>query len=280
MNTILKKYIIFAIASILMAGALRAQEEELDPNVDRLSIPFRNDSQKRLEANLLNGGITVVGYEGEEAIVEAKRRNFEKESVSNNGMRMIQLPSTGLFAEEFNNQIKVGSNALKATVDITIKVPFETSLSLNCVNKGDILIENITGEIEVQNVNGAITINNSSGAVLAHALNRDIVVTLNEVYPDKPMSFTSLNGDIDLTIPADTKAELKLQTFNGKIMSDFDIDVEARDKSPKITDGRPEGGRYRLEFEKAFYGSINGGGPQFIINTHNGVISIRKLTTE
>jgi len=144
------------------------------------------------------------------------------------------------------------------------------------VNGGDIVVDRISGEIEVNNVNGGVTLTNVSGSVIAHALNKNVVVKLEKITADKSMSFSSLNGDVDVTLPADTKARVKLKTDNGEIYSDFEVKMDASSQRPVVEDGRPNRGKYRVRIDHAMYGTINGGGPEFQFQTFNGNVYIRK----
>ena len=58
-------------------------------------------------------------------------------------------------------------------------------------------------------------------------------VNLDRVTPDKPKSFSTPNGDIDVTLPPDTKATVKMETQNGSIFSDFEIQMNASPREPK-----------------------------------------------
>jgi DUF4097 and DUF4098 domain-containing protein YvlB len=249
-------------------------------NVDRLVIPFSNEEEpKSLDVHLINGGVTVVGYEGAEVVVEAQsRKNGGRMTPTKDrgGLRPIVVNATGLYAEEHNNLVKVGLEKMNENADLLIKVPYETNLKLECINNGNIVVEGIKGEMNVNNINGDVTMKEVSGVVVAHALNGRVSVTLKEIVAEKNMSFTSMNGDIDVTLPQDTKAELKMETVNGQIFSDFEITMTPRSREPIVEDRRNEDGRYRLKFEKAVYGTINGGGPVFYFNSHNGEIMIRK----
>ena len=90
------------------------------------------------------------------------------------------------------------------------------------------------------------------------------------------MAFSSLNGNIDLTFHANTKANLKMRTDNGDVYSDFDIQRRPSDRKPAVDDNRKQGGPYRIEIDKSVNGTINGGGPDFDLRTLNGNIYIRK----
>jgi len=154
-------------------------------------------------------------------------------------------------------------------------VPAETNVKLRATNNGNIEVEGISGEIDVNCLNGAVTVTNVSGAVLAHSLNGKVLVTLNRVTPNKPMSFSTLNGDVDVTLPADAKANLKLKSENGDIYSDFEISLSPAAREP-VVKGTSGKGKYKVSFDKAVTGTINGGGPEMQFTTLNGRIYIRK----
>lgn len=268
------RWIILAI--VMACGLVQAQESQ----PDRATIPFSNPSgPKTVKANLLNGGITVRGYSGSEVVVEARPRggdgNSRRQSGTSGGMRRIESMGSGLVVEEENNVVQINTSALSRTVDLVIQVPHQTSLKLHCTNSGNIEVENVSGELDVQNLNGAVTLRNVSGAVVAHSLNGKVIVTLDQVTPGKPMSFSTLNGDIDVTLPAAIRANVKMKTDNGDIYTDFDIAVTAAQNKPQV-DSNPGRGKYRVRFDHGTYGSINGGGPEFQFTTLNGRIYIRK----
>ncbi len=182
----------------------------------------------------------------------------------------------GLEIEEEHNLmvIKTGwpnNHAMR----LSIQVPARTSLDLSVVNDGNIIVDGVDGDIVANNVNGAVTLTSVSGAVVAHALNDDVKATFTR-YSGKPMSFSSLNGTLDVTLPADTKATLKLQSDNGEVYSDFPVDRLAPSLNQTVQDDRSKGGKYRLKIEKAMTGRINGGGPEITFKTFNGDIRLRR----
>ena len=287
---------------IFIAGVLSYSQEE---KVDRATVPFSDPSRPGLlKVDIHNGGITIKGYEGKEVIIEAKTRGkivqrlkstgirdiiedrvrgkIEQElkekqkEAKTEGMQRIQIPiGTGLEVEEENNVMEVEVSSLKQTVDLIIQVPYSTSLELDAHTNGDIIVENVKGEIEVDHHNGELKLIAISGAVVAHTFNGHIFVTFTEVNPEKPMSFSTWNGDIDVTFPSNVKAKIKMKSERGEIYTDYDIQL---DKTPQKVekDSRKEGGKYKISFEKHIIGTINGGGPEYQFNTYNGDILIRK----
>lgn len=262
---------------LLAAGALAALAQ--DP--DRVTVPLTDPSKPAMvSVSLLHGSITVTAHQGRDVIVEAKvkgerprRRGRSEEGARTQGLRRLDNTATSLSIEEQDNQVKIGAGARSA--ELLVQVPVQTSLKLRTVNDGDIVVEGVSGEIDVNNMNGKVIMRNISGVVLAHALNGDVTVTMDRVTADKAMSFSSLNGDIDVTLPPDTKANLKMKTENGDIFTDFEITM-VPSSTVRSTQGRDSRGRFKLQFDKAMVGAINGGGPEIQLTTLNGRLLIRK----
>ncbi|HLX45335.1 MAG TPA: DUF4097 family beta strand repeat-containing protein [Bryobacteraceae bacterium] len=245
---------------------------------DRVTVPFSDASKPRvMNVTLINGGMTIRGYSGNEAIIEGRGGSSERHRRPSNvpeGMHQIVGNSYGLDVTEDGNTITV-KGGITRSADLTIQVPQQTSLKVRTMNGGAIVIENVSGEIDAQNMNGPVTITNVEGTVLANSMNGRVVVSLNRVTPNKTMSFSTMNGTIDVTLPADVKATLKMKTDNGEIYTDFDVKVDGS-HPPTVEDNRKSGGKYRVKIDKAMYGTINGGGPEMQFVTYNGNILIHK----
>ena len=246
---------------------------------DRVAVPLSDPARPAfVKAHLLNGSIAVKGYEGKEVIVEAKARSGDEDRDRGGaaGMHRIPINSTGLEVEEESSRVDIGAASTQRTIDLSITVPVHTSLSLHTVNDGDISVSNVDGELDVNDVNGSVTLTGVSGTVVAHALNGKVLVTFNRVNPSKPMAFSSLNGDIDVTFPADLKANLVISSDRGDVFSDFDVAMAARAPQQVAEDSRSQDGRYHVKIDKTVRGAINGGGQEIQFRNFNGNIYIRK----
>jgi DUF4097 and DUF4098 domain-containing protein YvlB len=265
---------------LLLTAALACGRAQEAPG-ERVSVPFSDPSRpKTLKASVMNGGITVKGYDGKEVIVEAhgksgeSRRHGHSENAA--GMRRLEMSGSGLNVEESENVITVATGWGKQDVSLTIQTPYATSLKLSVVNGGDIVVDHVLGDVEINNTNGAATATHITGAAVVHSLNGRVLVTIDKA-SDRPMSFSSLNGDIDVTLPADVRAQVKMKTDNGDVYSDFEVKLDGAPHGPVTEDGRNNGrGKYKVRFDRATHGSINGGGPEMTFTTFNGNIYIRK----
>ncbi len=231
-----------------------------------------------VSVHILQGNITVQGGNVQEVVVEARLREDREDRRSDRnaaGMKRIPMTSSGLNVEAENNQVRITTDQTQRTVDLTITVPTRSSLSLKTVNDGNIVVTGVDGELDVNDINGNVTLKNVSGSVVAHALNGNVVVTMNRA-DAKPMAFSSLNGNLDVTFPGDLKANVSMRTDNGEVYSDFDVQLDSTAPRQIVEDGRSNGGKYRVRMDKTVRGKIGGGGPEIQFKNFNGNIYIRR----
>jgi hypothetical protein len=265
----------FALAGIAVALCSFAPAQENTEN--RVVVPARNSTRPRkVTAHTMQGPITVKTHGGREVIVETTEpqqgRSPRRPPATIEGMRRIDIPR-GLSVEEQDNQINVRMSP-PGHGGVIITVPADTSLDLQTL-QGSITVEGVKGEIVVDSLNSNITLNNVGGNVLAHSHNGPIKATMDSVAAGKPLSFISFNGLIDVTLPADFKANVKMSTHNGGIYSDFDIRLGGGviTQSNNTADGKFQ---VRIGGENGYTGTINGGGAEATFKSYNGNIYIRK----
>jgi DUF4097 and DUF4098 domain-containing protein YvlB len=261
---------------MLWTGALWAQD-----TAEKATVPLPDPSHPpMIRAHLMNGGITLRGSDRTDVLVEARARADEeshgRHSTRADGMKRLDLPgSSGLDVTEENNVVNIKTTANRPA-DLIITVPRHSSLQLKCMNGGDIFVEQVDGEIDAENLNGKITLKNVAGSVVAHSLNGEVTVSLDRIDPAKPMSFSTMNGDIDVTLPDNLKANVRMKTDHGDIYSDFEVKLDAQTRVVENETGRRQDGSYHLRFDSTLRGTINGGGPEYQFTTFNGQIYIRK----
>jgi len=267
-----------AIAAVTLGSGARNTrvQAQTQSGSDRIPVTLSDPSRPaHVKVSMVNGGITVKAYDGKEVIVEARARNREN-SREEGGPKRLAISITGLSVEEENNDVNINTESYMRPIDVTVSVPAHTSLKLRAVNDGDIVVTGVNGELDVDNVNGSVTLNNVSGSAVAHALNGHLHATFTRVDPQKAMAFSSLNGDIDVTFPADLKANISIRSDRGDVFSDFDVQLKASAAQPEVEDSRGKGGKYRVKIDKTVHGTINGGGPEIQFRNFQGAIYIRK----
>jgi DUF4097 and DUF4098 domain-containing protein YvlB len=275
-NTLWRSRVWVAAATLaLCAAPTRASAQNVESG-DKLTVHLSDPSRPGVvKASLINGGITVNSYDGKDILIEARNLN-RWPAPAYGGMHRINVGNTGLTAEEENNEVVVKVDSIFHATDLILTVPVHTSLTLRTVNGGNVSVTGVDGDLDVTSVNGGIALQNVSGSALAHTLNGRLAATFARVNPQKAMAFSSLNGEIDVTFPADLKANLSLHANRGDVLTDFDVQVQRSFGESTVEAG--SGGRYRVRVDGAVHATINGGGPDIQLSSLNGNIFIRKAS--
>ena len=191
------------------------------------------------------------------------------------GMKQVPLDNSGLTVEESNNHVSIQVESFRSGYDLDIKVPFASSIKIEGANLGGVSVEGVNGEIEIESANGGIKLGGVSGSVVATTTNGDVDVVLNRITGDKPMSFVTFHGDIDVTLPGDAKVNVRIKSNMGEVYSDFDIALK---QAPPDSENSPkkEGGKFRVSLDRSIYGTINGGGPEMKFENFSGNVYLRK----
>ncbi len=242
---------------------------------EHIPVPLADANRPvSLTVRLLHGSITVRGYSGHEVLVDTKAGASVEADKTHDGLHRIGGAGSDLSIESDNNKVSISSRG-GHYVELTVQTPVYTSLNVKTVNGGQIYIEGVSGEIEAQDMNGGVTIRNASGSAVVSSLNGPVTVVMTNVKTGSPMSFTSLNGNIDVTLPATIAADFSMKTNHGEIYSDFDVKLKPTPK-PEVDQSGEKKGKYKVHMDGAVAGSVNGGGPEYRFSTLNGNIYIRK----
>ena len=247
----------------------------VDGESTKVSVPLHDPSRPAtVRVHLLSGSISVRGADVREVQIETGMPMAGKGEPAPPGMHRIGGSRGGLDAVESDNVVTIRGTGLMTAKSITLVVPRRTSLQLKTLGQGNISVEGVEGEADVNDLNGNIELVNISGAVVAHALNGTIKAVVSGVDASKPMSFSTMNGNIDVTLPSATRANVRMKTDNGEIFSDFDVKMQA--EASAASEGRGKDGMSRVSLERPVRGTLNGGGPEYQFTSFNGQIYLRK----
>ena len=243
-----------------------------------IAIPLTAEGRKgKLYVDIKSGSITILGTNRKDILVKYDALNDEDKSRDKkndpDGLKKIQGGTLDLEITENNNTVKIESNSWNNGVNLTVEIPGNFDLSVKTYNNGDIVIKNVTGNHEVENYNGSIEALDIAGSMVASTYNGEIKAVFRQINQDTPMAFTTYNGAVDLTLPGNTKGNFKMKSENGEILSGFDLNII---ESSPVKKEDKKYGTYKVYLEDWIKGTINGGGPEFMIKNYNGDIYIRK----
>lgn len=262
------RYILF-LSMLLLSGSLAIAQ-----TTEEIKIPIDNPAQAaELHIDIKSGDVTVKGTERQDILVRYTNREEGPLRMveADNGLKKITGGAPNLEISAHGNKAKVQAQNWQKTLDIYVEVPKNCQLNVSTYNHGKLMIESVVGEITANNFNGPITAQNIAGSLIADSYNGDIKVTFSRVKPDTPMAFTTYNGEIRLTLPAATKATFKMKA-NDDIYTAFDMELR---KDEKVEPDKKRDG-YRRILGGWIIGDLNGGGPEFRLETHHGEIYLQK----
>lgn len=240
-----------------------------------ITIAFSNPGQRgKVVVDIKKGPITVKGTARQDVLVRYRspEGNDVKLEAAEGGLKKISGGMASLEILEQNNKIYVESNSWQKALEVYLEVPRGVDLDLSTYNEGRIIIENIEGEIVTENYNGPITADKISGSLVANTYNGPIKVVFDKVTPDTPLAFSTYNGDVDITFPANFKGSFKLRTDFGEILTGFDMELS----QPEVKQNETGKGWKKTYFDGWITGKVNGGGPEVTMKNYHGNIYIRK----
>jgi len=142
------------------------------------------------------------------------------------------------------------------SVEFTVRVPAGVAFLGRNVN-GGIGVKGLTGNVDAQTVNGGIEIA-TRGIARAKTVNGSIDVVMGSTDWTGDLEFESVNGAVQVTLPANASAHVTASTVNGGLNSDFPLMVQGR-LNPRHIEG-----------------TIGQGGRELRLQTVNGSIELRR----
>jgi uncharacterized protein YsxB (DUF464 family) len=178
----------------------------------------------------LPGADIKIGRDVAEVTVASDMPDRNQGETDSDGFRRLDDEATFEVTEK-NNVITValtGHDRWQGHgADFVIIVPRATSIVVDGEanhSGGDVVVEGVEGDLDVSSMNGDIKLRDVVGAAVVNSMNGE-VSAFYKAAPAKAVSLISMNGEIDLRLPAGTKANLKMSTFHGNVRTDFGKDA-------------------------------------------------------
>lgn len=179
------------------------------------------------------GHVSVVNVHGSVLVEGWDRAEVEATVAIRSGAPTDQLDDVQVAVQssdqgvEFHTLYPSGLDT-PVRVDYRLRVPRQVRLDELSTLQGDIVVHDVEGVVQARNLHGDIEGINVSGSVVAQALTGNILVSLRALPdPHRPFQLTTLNGNVDLVLPAQANADLALSTVAGNIVADYPFQVSS-----------------------------------------------------
>ena len=130
-----------------------------------------------------------------------------------------------------------------------------------------VAVNSFSGELEIRTMDNGIDLKDVTGPLTINSMSGPINIVFSSVNQSAPITITSYSAEIDVTMPSNTKANLKMSSMNGDIYTDFDIKFKEEKESHGL---RYIGGGSNIN------GTINGGGVDIMLKALSDNIYLRK----
>jgi putative adhesin len=240
----------------ITAASLRAGSDDIDLHSDFGAITLRNASGRNVILDSNSGSITLEDVRATGEITT--RTDFGNTSFENGSGNSLSIETSSgrvsLVKLKMKQEIRVEDDFGEIELDQALASAYDLH-----TNSGSIVVRGAEGKLKAYTDFGGITIERAEDVTLDLKTNSGSVEFSGSL-GEGPHMVSSDFGEIDLTLPADSKLDVDLSTDFGSINSDLPITVTLNESPNSDSD--------------QIVGNINGGGDEFIAQTNSGSVTI------
>lgn len=213
----------------------------------------------RIELDNINGPVHISSWDQNSVKVDAVKYANSKERLDE---AKIEIESGKDYLSirtrypDHNNSWSWGSHNNPASVEYTLTVPRTARLDEIKLINGPLDITGVTGEVRASCINGELTAHDLAGHARLSTINGRLDARFDQL-AGSSVELNSVNGEVELTIPSDSKAEIAATTVSGGIQNDFGLHVSHHFVGHNM------------------HGELGNGGTHIKISNVNGRIEIR-----
>lgn len=264
----LKKRITLSITlalAFLMATAssINGQQASSEMLTEEFHQTYPLAATGRVSLGNINGSVRVAAWDRNEVKVDAVKKAYRRDRLDEAKIE-VRSDAEGIHIEtQYPTRSQTftdgeGRYNNPAIVEYTLTVPRTARIdSIELIN-GDLDMEALAGDIKASSINGRVSARNLTGVVKLSTINGKLEGAFNQLDAAKPITLSSINGQVTLIIPSDANAEVKASTVHGQITNEFGLPVRR--------------GKY---VGRDLAGQIGQGGARIRLGNVNGQISIR-----
>lgn len=237
---------LFALAAILTASVLLAGQEEV------FEKAFSMEGVSRVSVQNVNGRIEAAAWDRPYLKVRAVKTATGGEAEETLRLTEIRVRKIGdeIRIETVNPRRHKLFGFLdfgwhNARVDYELHFPAAAAARLETTN-GQVQANGFNSSLACDVVNGSIELTGCGGPVRAATVNGGLRIAFRG--PLKKSQLETVNGSVEVAFDRASSVRYDLQTVNGRIEGDIDLDVEGR-HGPKEARGSYNGGSESLHCE-------------------------------
>jgi len=181
----------------------------------------------RVELDNINGAVHVSTWDRNEVKVDAVKYADTKERLDE---MKIEIDSGKDYLSvrtkypNHDHSWNWGSHNNPGGVEYTLTVPRTVRLDEIKLINGSLDVKGVSGEVRASCINGRLEARDLAGRAQLSTVNGRLEASFQQL-AGQTIELTSVNGEVGLTIPSDSNAEVEASTVSGGIHNDFGLRV-------------------------------------------------------
>jgi DUF4097 and DUF4098 domain-containing protein YvlB len=223
-------WVMLALVALLTA-AYGAPVMAQDKMQDEFHQTYSLTPQGRIQLENINGSVRVTGWDRNEVKVDAVKWAYTRERLDEAQIVVEPGADTIRIYTKYpeRNQTFTDESRTKlnnpATVEYTLFVPRNARIDAIEAINGGVNLEGLTGDVQASSINGNVIARGLLGEAKLSTINGSLEAAFNQLDAAKPIALASVNGNLTITIPSDSSANLRASNVHGGIKNDFGIPV-------------------------------------------------------
>lgn len=257
-NTRMAGVMAAAVAMALSLG-LRSKAQASERHSEEFHHTYALTSDGLLSLSNVNGDVHITSWDRDEVKVDAIKSADSEAKLADIQIRIDAEPDSIRIKTEYPQHLFHNN---PGRVDYTLTVPKRARLKAISLVNGALDIQGVAGDVEASAVNGRINTLNLAGNLKLNSVNGRINASFDRPDVNRSISINSVNGQMQVDLPADVNADLHASTVNGGISDDFGLPDEHHFVGHNVS------------------GKLGSGGGRIELSSVNGRIEIRKTAAE
>lgn len=203
------------LASLLLAACVSRADVT---SRSEKTFPVRPDV--KVELTNVNGSIDVQAWDKPEISIVAEKSATTADALGRIGIDIDAKPDHVAIKTDYPHRFFESS---RGSVRYWLRVPASASVqkieSVNC----QIVIAGVAGPIAISSVNGKIAITGLAASLSLETVNGPARIDVAKLPPGSDLKLHSVNGALDLALPAQVSARFDISTVGGRVSSAFPL---------------------------------------------------------
>lgn len=254
-----KRIVWVMLALIAMIAGVGTVARAQDKVQEEFHQTYQLAPQGRIQLENINGSVRVTGWDRNEVKVDAvkwaytRERLDEAQIVVDPSTESIRISTKYPERSQTITDDRRGRLNNPATVDYTLFVPRSARIDAVELINGNLSLEGLTNDVRASSINGDVTARGLLGEAKLSTINGSLDANFNQLDATKSIALTSVNGNVTITIPSDSSANLRASNVHGGIENDFGLPVRKGEYVGYDLSGQLGQGATRIKL-----GNVNG----------------------